>query len=472
MHRTSPSSRLVLALHGLVLLGAGPAPAAAASALAGARVVADEIVTTTTPSHNGSSPMWCAGAPLLVRTGGAVWASLSVHDPEAPPYCNTHWELWRRPDGGGWERVKQGPAASEREPCPLFLADAESLVLSIHPKLLPRGAGREGETSWYCQPALAVFNPGHPDRKPGLWPPTFAPGAVFTEHSYRSVGVDPATGAFLLLVIDRHDTYQPAWRDGAGAWRPLPPLEFPIRACYPNIVLQDRAAHVLAIGDIVEPVAAWREEKTRVLQRSWDYVFRRLFYAWAPDLAAGSFGEPLEVDSVEDTGGWMFNQDMLVDREGRVHLLWVRRNFDHGFMRDRFFPGRPIIEEVRHAVIEDGRITAQETLLSRELSAEATARRLATNGRLHELPDGRIVAVLAVEAARRDDSTLLLQEVDLRGRSSAAPVALKVDGPPFTGRFFTNTPRGGSVPSYGLDLLGTATNDGLVSLRYLHVHLE
>jgi hypothetical protein len=462
---------MVLALHGLALLCAGPARGAPPASLAGARIVADEIITTTTPSNNGSSPMWCAGAPLLVRTGGAVWASISVHDPGAPPYCNTHWELWRRPDAGAWEKVKQGPAASEREPCPLFLADPASLVLSVHPKLLPRSTDRQGETAWFCQPALAVFDPQRLDREPGLWMPEFAPGGTFGQHSYRSVGVDAATGAFLLLVIDRDNIYRPAWRDGAGVWHPLPPPGFPIRACYPNVVLRDRAGHVLAIGDIIEPNPEWKAEKTRVLQRSWDYVFRRLFYTWSPDLAAEGFREPLEVDSVEDTGGWMFNLDMLLDAQDRVHLLWVRRTFDHGFLRDKFFPGRPNIEEVRHAVIENGRITARETLLSRELSDEATARRRVTEGRLHQLPDGRLVAVLAVEADRREDSALYLQELDPRGRSSAAPVPLQLDGEPFTGRFFTNTPRGGSAPSHGLDLLGTGTKDGVISLRYLHVHI-
>ena len=35
----------------------------------------------------------------------------------------------------------------------------------------------------------------------------------------------------------------------------------PIRACYPQVALRDRAAHVLAIGDIVEPNEAWRAHK-------------------------------------------------------------------------------------------------------------------------------------------------------------------------------------------------------------------
>lgn len=471
MKRILPRSAMARAaapgLAALALMVAVAAPAAVRDA----RVVSDEIITTTTPSQNGSSPMWSVGAPLLVRTGGEVWASLSIHDPDAQPYCNTHWELWRRPAASGWGKVTQGPAASEREPCPLFRPDPESLVVSIQPKLLARETNSNGEIAWYCQPALAVFHPSRPDREPHLWTPDFGQGLEFTQHSYRSVGVDPVDRAFLLLVLDRENTYRPTWRDGEGAWHPLAPLEFPIRACYPNVGLRNRSAHVLAIGDIKEPNEHWKAEKTRVLKREWDYVFRRLFYTWSPDLAGEGFREAVEIDSVEDTAGWMFNLDLLVDGQDRAHLLWVRRTFDHGFIRDRFFPGQPNIESVRHAVVERGRVIAWETLLSRELSDEETGRRRPTTGRLHQLPDGRMVAVLVAEEPGGGDSALFLQEIDPGGRSSPAPVRVALARPPPTGWFFTNTVRGGSPPSHDLDLLGAEAKDGRISLRHIHVHL-
>lgn len=432
--------------------------------------IADEIIASTTSPENGTSPMWCVGAPLVVRRNGVVWVSLQMHDSGAKPYCNTHWELWRRPETGVWAKVKQGMPASEREPCPVFLYDPETLVLSIQPKVLEREIDRSGETAWFCQPALAVYDLKHLDGEARLWPPVFAPGAPFAQHSYRSLAVDPASRSLFLMVIDRQDIYRPTWRDAAGSWHPLAPLEFPVRACYPDIVMRERAAHILAIGDIKEPNRDWKDEKFRVLQREWDYVFRRLFYTWSPDLAQADLRPPLEVDSVDATAGWMFNLDLLVDARNRVHLLWVRRNFEFDFLRDRFFPGQPIVESIRHAVIENGRVVSSETLWSREVSNPRPWGRGFASGRLHALPDGRLVAVLATET---DDGTgLFLQELDPQAQASPAAVRVALDRPPPGAWFFTNTPRGGSAPDRHLDLLGTETRDGVISFRYLQIRID
>ena len=443
----------------------------------GIRVLADESITTTTKSNNGSNPMWCVGAPLLVRDKkGTVWASISVHDSEAPSYCNTHWELWRRPVAGQWERARKGTAATEREPCPLMLLNDESLVLSIQPKILERDISVSGvNVTWFCQPALAVYNPSAIEKEPRLWVPDFGVAAIFDQHSYRGAGVDSARGELLTMVIDRDDIYRPTWRDAAGTWHPLAPITFPVRACYPEVVLRNRAAHVFAIGDIVEQNEEWKAEKFRVLKQHWDYAFRRLFYTWSPDLAAEGLRPPIEIDSADDTAGWMENLDMLVDAQNRVHLLWIRRNIQYDFMRDRFFPGQPITESVMHAVIEEGRVVARETLMHRELTAGPMMNgHQFTGGRLHLLPDGRLFAVIVAKdtpAEPTSGSGLYVQQLDLMGKSSAVPVRVPLATSPPERTFFTNTMRGGSQPSHDLDLLGTETHDGVISLRYIHVQI-
>lgn len=45
-----------------------------------------------------------------------------------------------------------------------------------------------------------------------------------------------------------------AYRDRQGKWHARGKITFPIRACYPQVALRDGSAHVVAIGDIVEPV--------------------------------------------------------------------------------------------------------------------------------------------------------------------------------------------------------------------------
>ena len=39
------------------------------------------------------------------------------------------------------------------------------------------------------------------------------------------------------------------------------PKPQPLRLCYPNVIMRNRAAHFFGVGDIVEPIEAWREEK-------------------------------------------------------------------------------------------------------------------------------------------------------------------------------------------------------------------
>ena len=447
--------------------------------LADARVMADETITTSPAWNSGASPMWCTGAPLLVRRDGVVWASISIRDPDAPPYCNTHWELWRRAPDRPWEKVRQGPEATEREPCPISLVNPESLAVSIQPKVLFRDKDHQGELGWYCQPGMLAFDPDHIDREIRMWTPVFSPGAPFAQHSYRSLGVDAAAGEMLLLVIGRDDIYRPTWRDAAGRWHPLGTLTFPVRGCYPEIVLRNRAGYVFAIGDIKEPNTAWKAEKFRVLQREWDYAFRRLFFTWTPDVAAEGFKPPLEIDSVDDTAGFARNLDMLVDSQRRVHLLWVRRTIEYDFLRDRFFPGRPITETVMYGVIEDGRVVARQTLRTRDAirdSRPAPTGRAAffTSGRLHALPDGRLLAVLRTEADAPEAPgrpALFLQELDPQTKSIVPPVEVPLGRSFPDGWFFTNTPRGGSAPSHELDILGAETTGNQIKLRYLHVHL-
>ena len=115
--------------------------------------------------------------------------------------------------------------------------------------------------------------------------------------------MDRENREILLLIMEQTDEHhQPTWLSRDGEWRPLPLLKFPIRGCYPQISLSDRRAHVLAIGDIVEPVEEWQRAKFEEFGREWDYVFRRLFYAWSPNLETDGFQPPVEIDSVDETG--------------------------------------------------------------------------------------------------------------------------------------------------------------------------
>lgn len=129
------------------------------------------------------------------------------------------------------------------------------------------------------KPQVLEFDPNNLSKPPRVHTPVWADGTYFTEHSYRGLAADGANGELLLLNINAKSSEQfISFYDGKGVWRAKATIRFPIRACYPQVALHDGAAHVLAIGDIVEPVEEWRTLKFGRLKREWDYVFRRLFY--------------------------------------------------------------------------------------------------------------------------------------------------------------------------------------------------
>jgi hypothetical protein len=108
----------------------------AAGAPLTARVVADEVITATTPSNNGASPMWCAWAdfsadrfsiPVVgtvsrdgkylaaIATGAAASLCQAWHD------CMHLNSNWGGPDGRTW-RLKV--YVMENDPAKLLAAVA------------------------------------------------------------------------------------------------------------------------------------------------------------------------------------------------------------------------------------------------------------------------------------------------------------------------------------------------------------
>ena len=288
----------------------------------------------------------------------------------------------------------------------------------------------------------------------------------FTDHSYRGLAVDPARGDVLVMNIDavtsaQHWSYLP----GDGAPSRSGEVRFPIRACYPQVALRDRAAHVLAIGDIVEPNEAWRAHKKEKTGSAWDYVFRRLFYAHSPDLGREGFAPPIEVDSVEATGGHIRNLDLWLGPGGVAHVLYLKTNIS-GVLRDRFFPGQKIATTLEHAEVERGRVV-RRTTLSKGGEGEMETPSFA---RFHAKADGTLLVVSTVGGSKPDGSHVLenrLLQVLPRPETST-PLRLDLDKPLTT--FFTATERGGSPASDVLDLFGNGEDP--TTLRYARIRLR
>ncbi len=421
---------------------------------------AEEVVATCEPPGNGAGPLWCYGAPLLVRQGDRVFAGAMETGAGVPPLCNTRWRLYRR-DADGWDLMRHAADFREREPCPVASPGPGKLLVSVNPSTEPPGTkyGR-------CDPHLLLVDVLHPGREPTVLRPTWAGMPRFTDHSYRGLAADPLRGDVLVMNIDSVTSAQQwSFRPGEGTPSRSGEIHFPIRACYPQVALRDRAAHVLAIGDIVEPDEAWRAHKKEMTGSAWDYVFRRLFYAHSPDLSREGFAPPIEVDSVEATGGHIRNLDLWLGPGGVAHVLYTRTNISRA-LRDRFFPGQEIVTTLEHAVLERGRVIWRTTL-STGGEGEAETPSFA---RFHATADGTLFVVTAVGGRKPDGSRLLenrLIQVSPRPEGSP-PLRLDLDEP-FT-TFFTATERGESPASDVLDLFGTGKDP--TTLRYARIRLR
>jgi len=420
------------------------------------RVVVDETVTTCEPPNNGAGPFWCYGSPLMVRWDSRVFVSAMETGVEVPPLCNTRWRLFSRRDDGAWERLHVEDDYREREPCPLVGTGDGRLFLSVNPSLRPRGAKYDA-----CDPHLLAFDvhhlerPGVPDR------PVWEEGARFTDHSYRGIAADGETGDVLLLNIDASTGDQFwAFRTGEGRWTAKGRVVFPIRSCYPQVAVRERAAHLLAIGDIVEPVEAWRRTKFEKTGSEWDYVFRRLFYAYSPDVTVTPFQEPVEVETVEKTCGHITNLDLWLAPDGAAHLLYLVRSVQYDFIRDRFFPHVPMQTSLVHAVARKGRIVERSVLMK---GGEDASPLIPLYGRFHAFEAGEVSVVLSVHGRGENGSQISENRILTLG-TDRAPATIPFLRP--FRMFFTATERGGSRPSRTLDLYGPGEG---TAIRYARV---
>ena len=82
-----------------------------------ARVEIEEEVARFENPNNGGSPLWCYGAPLVVRQGDEAYLVAMETGEGVKPLCNTKWRLMCR-NTQGWSVVQTGEEYNEREPCP------------------------------------------------------------------------------------------------------------------------------------------------------------------------------------------------------------------------------------------------------------------------------------------------------------------------------------------------------------------
>jgi hypothetical protein len=434
-------------------------------------VEAEEDVYSYAAANNGAGPMWCAGSTCLVRVGEKVFASGLETLPDAKPLNNCCWVLYQRTNNG-WTRLRVDANGRTREPSPLACFHDGTVLLSANPTL---GKGTE-PNGGPARPEILQFSAANPTREPGQFAPVWQGAPQFSEHSYRSFAADGAKSEFVLFQNIGYTHAEWTFRDGDGRWRAQGQLKWPwgaeydkpqpIRVCYPNVALKNRAVHFFGVSDIVEPYQAWRDYKKQVTGKEWDYDFRRLFYTWTTDIAKEPFREWVEIASRDKTCGGVWPCDLWLAPDQSVHLLWTERAIDER-LREKFFPEAKQSHALHYAVIRDGKIVRRRALVE---SIEGKPGIIASAGRFQVTPDNRLFAIFYA-AGIGDDGKRISENrgVELRADGSAtAPVRLPLTKP-FV-NYFTATVRAGSPPSGTLEMLGQCEGTPM-TISYARVRL-
>lgn len=425
-------------------------------------VEAEEAVYSYTYVGNEAPPLWCYGSTCLVRVKDDVFVSGYKGLEAYQPYNNVTWLLFKR-EKGAWVFQQTDDVNRTREPCPLAGFPDGRLFLSVNPTLaLP--SERHGP----AVPQILKFSTTAPQAPYQVLKPEWEGDPDFSQHSYRGLAADADRRELIVMNIQEHECYHWSLMDSDEHWVAQGVLPFPwgadyeepqpIRLCYPEIVLSNRAVHFLGVSDIIEPVRAWREARFEVTQRSWDYDFRRLFYTYTLDITSAPFADWVEVASREKTSGHIRNLDLWLAPNGDVHVLWYEHTTDPR-IRDRFFPEEKLIASLERCVIRDGEVVVRDTLCR---GGEGISSTIPVWGRFHITQDGRMFVFYSVgemdrshplSAVQTHGTENWLTEIDMQegGHSEPNQVALEY---PLRQSFMTATPRAGSPPSNTLELLG------------------
>ncbi len=411
--------------------------------------VEEEMYRFTNP-NNGSGPMWSHGNTGITLLDGTPWVSQMETGEGVPPLCNTRWRLLER-TANGWQMRAESESFNQREPCPLAAANG-ALFLSVNDSTQPPGT-HYGD----CLPHVLRFTPDGGSLVKTALLPQWTEKHHFTDHSYRGYAADPEAGRLLLLNIDATTSVQHACILSAeGETHAVGSVSFPIRACYPHAALLGNAVHVLAVGDIVEPVREWREYKFAQTGQKWDYVFRILYYTATPDLATAPFCTPVEIANVDGTAGGISGHDLWNAPDGAAHVLYAEREVASALMRDKFFPGKSVLNRLMLAVVRDGAVVSRRVLVAGTENAEPSA------ARFHVAADGAVFALLHLSG--RDSGNKVMQVFP---PVEDAPLISVPLSEPLTS-FSLAGVRAGNPPSDTIHAIGPAGG----SMRYVRLTLE
>lgn len=427
----------------------------------------EEPIYTYTEAKNGAGPFWCMGNSCITRYGDDVFVSGLETLENMKPLHNVRWLLFKREEKG-W-RLQRADEERQREPCPLAVFSDGRLILSTNPTLTTPDT-YEGPAN----PHLLQFQANDIFVPPVALQPEWDHNPGFGEHSYRGIGVDGVNHEIALFNNYGYDEQYWAFLNRQGEWINRGIIHYPERCCYQNIALTNGACHIQAMTDIMEPNPKWRAWKKEFTGREWDYVFRKLFYYYHPDINSGQFGEPLEIDNVDATAGHFRTLDLWIAPDGAAHVLYLKKSVSLPEMRDVFFPDQPLTTSLEYCIIAENRVIQRSTLM---IGGENLSNELPIEARLHESANGRLFLIYATQnSVDKNRVENYLVEIT-QGEYASAPVKLPMQKPLTI--FMTANKRNGCAPSDWIDLYGSASQQWELkkppvpeALRYVRLRLR
>lgn len=478
--------------------GAGPTAKGETQLAPAIAVEAEEVVYEYTDPKNGSGPFWCFGSSILARnkedlfvSGIETLFSYTAEEHRKQNYMyhrsvnNIRWLLFRR-DADGWKLQQADEKDRTREPSPIGLLADGRLLMSVNPTLDKDTT----KASTLNQPAVLEFSTANPKAPARILQPAWEGNPRFNEHSYRTFAVDREHNEFVLFQNIGYTHSEWAFLDNKGQWK-AGKLQWPFykndsvtpfkaeqnRVNYPSVILRNREVHFFGNSS----VNTWSRMQTlddfkKTGINNPDGLdgrkiggggrFRIIHYSWTRDITKAPFAPWLEVNSTFENGGTMSASDMWLGLDGTAHLLWSTSPIALEY-RDKYFPDIKRTWGLWYAQIKEGKIILKKPLLETGEGVPKTSQNdLLDNytisaGRFQVLPGGRLMVIFFISGrdkqgkSRSENRIMEVYQDGTASQSELIPLKYPLS------LYFTATPRGGSLPSETIDLVGRpATQSG------------
>lgn len=462
--------------------------------LPGLNVELEEIVYEYENPDNGSGPFWCHGNAILVRDGDNVIVSGIETLKQYKPLNNIRWLLYKR-DLNGWKLQQADEKDRTREPSPIGLLSNGSLLMSVNPTI-------EADPEKYStrnQPQILEFSLNNLKASYKTLLPEWNGDPSFTEHSYRTFSVDRENNEFIVFqnIGYTHSEWaffdrDKKWHSGQLPWEEMidPTIEpynsKHIRVTYPLVVLKDKELHFVGNCALNKWSRIQNMEDAKRIGLD-DIVsaggmriaggrFRRLYYTWTPDITKEEFSSYIEIANSHENGENLRVLDMWLDPESVANVIWLSNPINKE-IRDKYFPDIKRKWSLNFAKIKKGEILMNKILLE---TGEGVQKDLINDniencsiswGRFHILPNNRLFVIFHIAGTKQDNTKVdenLLMELFADG-SVSMPHIIPMKNP--MSFFFTATPRGGSLPSETIDIIGRGNSDTNL-VRYARIKLN